>query len=502
MMRHPMKTQLILTGTILTLGTSFLVPGMALGASEYLHFTRHRDSNGNLLVAPVQHQAQESVIQKTVVPAQPKSFERQSTDWGMSPQEVKDNETVQPAWELQSPVLEPYEHRISYHTQIEGIDTALTYTFYEDQLGNAKYVFENQHEDTALYVNDFHSVKGWITETYGPPTSYQEIWLDKLYQYDKTLWGQAVLRGHLVMVAEWATQGTQIHLVLDGGDDTIGLVADFSSTSIVVPVSLKPSDTEEDTLESIQSVEPMQETPSVMSEPSLDSNVVEEIPEGSPETQPVPVELMEIEQELQESYPVVESDEMELPEVESSKNTGETSQDSTSFNADDSMSIGLSYEEPATESPATESMDTEATVKPVSIPEVPEAGQDAMTGETELGAPSLTEATYQEESMMAPIDTETAVSPDSIPETPEAASLEIEGADTSVTDQVLDEEFNREYFSSEPILESSGDFHESEGASEIRKTSHSEESTFEVERGAIPSINEPKGDEDPGEPRL
>ena len=91
------------------------------------------------------------------------------------------------------------------------------------------------------YIQDFHTVKNWITQSYGMPTSVQEIWLDSLYQYDQSLWGQAVLRGHLKMVAEWRNDTSQITLLLDGGEDTIGLMADFDSVAIVPPAPMDSS---------------------------------------------------------------------------------------------------------------------------------------------------------------------------------------------------------------------------------------------------------------------
>jgi len=127
--------------------------------------------------------------------------------------------------------LEDYEQRVAYRSQIEGIDTSLIYTFYEDKLAQANYLFEPKRDDVVEYVQDFHTVKNWITQSYGMPTSVQEIWLDPLYRYDRSLWGQAVMRGHLKMVAEWRSDTTYITLLLDGGDDTIGLMADFDSIS-------------------------------------------------------------------------------------------------------------------------------------------------------------------------------------------------------------------------------------------------------------------------------
>ena len=316
-----MKTHLFLIGALSVLGTSLLTTSYAASPSEYLHFTRHRDSNGNLLMAPTQHQAEPSVMQKTMMPSQPKTFERRSTDWGMSVREVKENEPIQFSWELQSPVLSDYEQRVAYHTQIEGVEAALTYTFYEDHLGQAKYVFEPQHDDAVEYVQDFHTLKNWISQSYGLPTSVQEIWLEKLYQYDQNLWGQAIMRGHLVMVAEWKNPGTDIVLVLNGGDDTVGLVADFASTTFVVPVSFDPQSQAENAEEVIEestiqeslpveaTVNPMVEEVSVqeMSIESMGSGEFHpetEVASQGPENQMQ--ELEEIEQMLNEEYPLME----------------------------------------------------------------------------------------------------------------------------------------------------------------------------------------------------
>jgi hypothetical protein len=320
-MRIVMKTHLFVIGATAVFGASLLTTSFASNAPDYLHFTRHRDSAGNLLMGPTQHQSEPSVKQKTMMPSQPKTFERRSTDWGMSAQEVKANEPIQPSWELRSPILPDYEQRVAYHTKIEGIEAALTYSFYENHLGQAKYVFEPQHDDAVKYVQNFHDVKTWINQSYGPPTSVQEIWLDTLYQYDQTLWGQAVLRGHLVMVAEWQKPGTDIVLVLDGGDDTVGLVADFTSTTVVVPVSFDTQSQEgnveavmeETMIESALPTEPtadaMIEEASVQdmsheNELSGASQVETEVVSQTPQNEIN--ELAEIEEMLNEAYPLNE----------------------------------------------------------------------------------------------------------------------------------------------------------------------------------------------------
>jgi len=369
-----MKTHLILMSTVAVLGASFVTTSYAAPPSEYLHFTRHRDSNGNLLMGPTQHQAEPSVMQKTMMPSQPKTFERRSTDWGMSVHEVKENEPIQSSWELQSPVLADLEQRVAYHTQIEGVEAALTYTFFQDHLGQAKYVFEPQHEDAADYVQDFHTLKGWISQSYGVPTSAQEIWLDTLYQYDKSLWGQALKRGHLVMVAEWKNPGTDIVLVLDGGDDTVGLMADFSSTTYMVPVSFDSQSSEQNVEEAMEETIIQEALPL---EPAAESLVedlsAQELPVesgGSGEFHPEaevasqgPVseieELKEIEQMLNEEFPaseplnkefpVIEPLNKEFPVNEAIESSVDIQMPETAMDMSEAMPLEPSIEESATE---------------------------------------------------------------------------------------------------------------------------------------------------------
>ena len=236
--------------------------------------------------SPQVSDSQEStpVVQKTVLPSQPKSIERQRADWGMSVVDVKGNETNPLSWEVRAPIVEDYEHRVAYRTQIEGMDTSLSYTFYQDQLAQAKYVFEPQHEDAFNYIQDFHAAQAWITQSYGPPTSVQEIWLDTLYQYDKSLWGQALLRGHLVLVAEWNSPESQIALVLNGGDDMVGMVADFSSREILPPAPL------------------VEDTPLMETAPES-TEVAPEVSEVTPEVTETTSEVIETTTEPMEAAP-------------------------------------------------------------------------------------------------------------------------------------------------------------------------------------------------------
>ena len=190
-------------------------------------------------VAQEEPAEEESIIKKTVIPAQPKSFSFRDTRWGMSIPEVKANETASFSWELHAPILELGEDRLGYHTTVvEDLEAVIAYKFADNQLTNTKYVFESKHEDEIRYLEDYEKVKNWISQTYGQPKSEEQIWLDDLYNYAEELWGKAVVRGHLTMVAEWEVEETSIVLILNGGDENVGLIADFSSKELPSPAQL------------------------------------------------------------------------------------------------------------------------------------------------------------------------------------------------------------------------------------------------------------------------
>ncbi len=186
------------------------------------------------------------VIHKMAMPNPAKRYAFGHANWGMSVPEVKTKETADFSWELNAPVLLAGEHRLGYQTQVEGIDTFLAYTFEHDHLKSTKYLFETGYaENEAQSLSHYKTVKAWIMQTYGSPHAEGTLWVNELYRYAPELWGRALMRGHLTFVDEWDVDGTTITLVLNGGDEAVGLMAEFMTKNLSRPrelVSLPSSD--------------------------------------------------------------------------------------------------------------------------------------------------------------------------------------------------------------------------------------------------------------------
>ncbi|MCA9470552.1 MAG: hypothetical protein MRJ96_10170 [Nitrospirales bacterium] len=171
----------------------------------------------------------EALLQKTMLPTPTRRYVFLGASWGMSIPEVKTKETAKLSWELDARVLMPGEHRLGYQTRIVGIDAFLTYGFEHDRLNTSKYYFETEEEENdAQPLLNYKKVKNWIAQIYGPPQNEEKIWLNELYQYAPELWGRALKRGHLTIVDQWHLEGTSVILLLNGGEEGVSLIAEFS----------------------------------------------------------------------------------------------------------------------------------------------------------------------------------------------------------------------------------------------------------------------------------
>ena len=179
------------------------------------------------------------VIKKTSIPEEPQSYGLRNTNWGMSVPEVKTTELAELNWELDATILAAGEHRLGYQTYVEGIEAYLTYTFEQSRLTTAKYLFEtNEVQDDAQPLLHYKTIKKWIVQTYGQPQSEEKLWVNELYRYAPELWGRALMRGHLTIVDEWVINGTSIVLILNGGEETVGLMAEFTNKDLSSPTQV------------------------------------------------------------------------------------------------------------------------------------------------------------------------------------------------------------------------------------------------------------------------
>ncbi|RMH37348.1 MAG: hypothetical protein D6690_02985 [Nitrospirae bacterium] len=212
--------------------------GLAFVGEPPLLLVSHRDANGNLVWPKKTRQS--SVGQQTDIPTSDSPVLPEKEIWEMSTAEVKAQESAPFVWEVQAPVLDQGERRLGYTTSIEGHPALLTYELIHDRLREMTYLFEIPLSEEAMppVLQEYHTIKRWIMQSYGEPTNEEYLWLDSLYRDAPELWDTAVLRGHLTIVAEWRANGTSITLLLNGDGDGMGLLATFARMQAPSPTHL------------------------------------------------------------------------------------------------------------------------------------------------------------------------------------------------------------------------------------------------------------------------
>lgn len=146
--------------------------------------------------------------------------------WGASMQDVRAREA--------SPAKFEGEDVLVFPERLSDMDVAAVYVFVAGRLVRAKYMFEEEYTNANRYIESFYQVKSLFAGKYGDPREDRTIWRDDLFRDDHDAWGRAVERGDLTFIAEWATDETEIGLILHGNDYESHLAVEYNS------VALKP----------------------------------------------------------------------------------------------------------------------------------------------------------------------------------------------------------------------------------------------------------------------
>lgn len=159
---------------------------------------------------------------------QPYDFRK--TRWGMSIEEVKRSENSKPTDGTKVGRF----YFLHYVDTFVGLEVELDYTFEENLLTNAKYIFNDNISEEIEPIEYFNRIKDSINKEYGDPRQYSEAWSKDQYKDKPELHNKALYEGDVGYAAFWETPNTVISLMLfknifDGG---INLIASYSRRSI------------------------------------------------------------------------------------------------------------------------------------------------------------------------------------------------------------------------------------------------------------------------------
>ena len=156
-------------------------------------------------------------------------FDFRGTSWGMTAAQVLGSESNEPH--------ELTTEELAYSVEVAELKAYAVYSFIDDTLESAGYIFVEEHSNDNMYIKDYEKVKSILIRKYGEPSEDALRWSNDLYKDREDDYGFAISAGHLTMIATWHVDRTTIALALSGDN--------YEISHVVLYVSIAHSDLRE-----------------------------------------------------------------------------------------------------------------------------------------------------------------------------------------------------------------------------------------------------------------
>lgn len=117
----------------------------------------------------------------------------------------------------------------AFKTSVAGLEALVIFRFFDDQLARGQSGVTEQHTNDTAFLTDYRKLAGLLEQKYGAPKEDETLWLNDLYKGDPANWGMAVSVGHLTKFKTWATDDTDIYLMLTGDNFDVSLHLEYAS---------------------------------------------------------------------------------------------------------------------------------------------------------------------------------------------------------------------------------------------------------------------------------
>lgn len=123
--------------------------------------------------------------------------------WGESISAVREKESYELIHEIENGLL--------YKGSISNVRVLIHYEFIDGKLSSGMYLNIEQHTNKNDYISDYNRLKELLSMKYGMPSTDHIAWKNELFRDKPKSWGKAVSVGHLVYLAQWYTNTTEIN---------------------------------------------------------------------------------------------------------------------------------------------------------------------------------------------------------------------------------------------------------------------------------------------------
>lgn len=144
---------------------------------------------------------------------QQKAFQNtgfRQTNWGMTPDEVKQTEKSTPLKQSNELVL----YRVYYMDR----PAKTGFVFKDGKLVKGAYLFEETYDNPDEYIATYEKIKSALISDYGPPSLDEIKWANDEDRDLAEADGKSVCEGEVIYKSEWVQEYTLITLLLDGAN--------------------------------------------------------------------------------------------------------------------------------------------------------------------------------------------------------------------------------------------------------------------------------------------
>ncbi|MCX6232282.1 MAG: DUF4468 domain-containing protein [Bacteroidetes bacterium] len=145
-----------------------------------------------------------------------------NVNWGMSKEQVKEKENL-----TNISIKNETINEINAKLIISSYSCAVFYDFYNNKLVSISMIFDIDHTNKNLFVNDYNDIKKSLISKYGEPKYDKIDWSNELFKDDVNYIGLAISREDVKYNCTWYTEKSKIYLLMSGNEDkniTIGLI--------------------------------------------------------------------------------------------------------------------------------------------------------------------------------------------------------------------------------------------------------------------------------------
>jgi len=132
-----------------------------------------------------------------------------------------------------------FANAIAFFGRIDRFEVGIAFYFVEDKLYSGRYFFTEDHLTANSHLTDFDRIDENLQSKYGS-TKVEKEWSNDLYKNLKSMWGDAIEQGHLVLYTQWSVPDeapiTDIAHSLSGGDYEVNHRIEYYSVELYAEV--------------------------------------------------------------------------------------------------------------------------------------------------------------------------------------------------------------------------------------------------------------------------